>query len=234
MSNETNTNKENPMRTQRTPPIKPGDKIRSFDFANLCSNGEVYGTEIEGQMSAFVEGVVTDITDGTVTFDLTRHVFQGEDITQESIESGWSEMTTQLKKRGKCRLSFGGLVVIGTERDDPSLSRTDLGGCIGGRTKAPADASHPNPKAGDLVKYNARFGRVKTGRIVGQDGCLLTTPIWIIETTDTYKNKPIRELVLAGDVLEVEGPNRDKENPTKSRYAARGALNRAYRSSQRL
>tara|TARA_R100000008_G_scaffold46805_1_gene27621 strand:- start:402 stop:737 length:336 start_codon:yes stop_codon:yes gene_type:complete len=63
--------------------IKPGDKIRSFDFARSMKDGTVYGTDTEGEEACFVEGIVTkvDVEMNQIHFEVTRQVGEGREIS---------------------------------------------------------------------------------------------------------------------------------------------------------
>ena len=93
--------------------ITVGTKIRSFDFCRkIRSTGNVYGLDIEGTDANFVEGIVTSTGTNGIAFTVTRQVMDGEDATEMAKANGLDEAFTFLRKRGQCRLSYGGLQII--------------------------------------------------------------------------------------------------------------------------
>tara|TARA_R100000458_G_C8251335_1_gene228240 strand:+ start:1090 stop:1335 length:246 start_codon:yes stop_codon:yes gene_type:complete len=53
--------------------FKIGDKIRSYDFKPMPGRGDCY-----------MDGVVTQVSNGLITFTCTRQVFDGIDVSEHS------------------------------------------------------------------------------------------------------------------------------------------------------
>ena len=53
---------------------KVGDTVRSMDFESRPGRGDCY-----------VDGVVSDVTDGVITIEVTRDVWLGEEIADQWI-----------------------------------------------------------------------------------------------------------------------------------------------------
>ena len=68
--------------------IQVGDKVRSFDFADVYENDDgktvVIGRDIEGERACYVEGVVTAVQRGSYgmeqyAIEVTRDMFSGSE-----------------------------------------------------------------------------------------------------------------------------------------------------------
>ena len=59
-----------------------GDKIRSYDFKPMPDHGDCY-----------MDGVVTQVSSGLITFTCTRQVFDGLDVSGDSDVIGTDVQT---------------------------------------------------------------------------------------------------------------------------------------------
>ena len=93
--------------------VQLNDLIRSHDFATEI-NGNVYGTDLEGESACFIEGRVTEISapstigESQITLKVTRAIFSGREVDCTTGRFALPQVT-YTHRRGKNRLSYGGI-----------------------------------------------------------------------------------------------------------------------------
>ena len=73
-----------------------GDKIRSYDFKPMPDHGDCY-----------MDGVVTQVSSGLITFTCTRQVFDGIDVSGRSGAIG-----TEVQTATKSILDWDGRLAV--------------------------------------------------------------------------------------------------------------------------